>query len=93
MIKASEFERYSFDDTQKQYIHVNTAIDLLVYLRELKDIDYPLNSLILMHSYAKGKNVYAWHISDLKIYDKPLELSEFCVLKKCNSCKNSELSK
>lgn len=30
-----------------------------------------------MHSYAKGKNCYAWRISDLKIYDKPREISEF----------------
>lgn len=27
--------------------------------------------------YANGKNVYGYHISDLKIYDKPKELSEF----------------
>lgn len=27
--------------------------------------------------YAKGKTLYGWHISDLKIYDKPKELSEF----------------
>lgn len=27
--------------------------------------------------YAKGKPLYAWHISDLVIYDKPKELSEF----------------
>ena len=27
--------------------------------------------------YAKGKAVYGWHISDLKIYGKPKELSEF----------------
>ena len=30
-----------------------------------------------MYSYSKGKNLYGWHISDLKIYDKPRELSEF----------------
>ena len=30
-----------------------------------------------MHEYAKGKNCFAWHISDLKIYDKPKGLSEF----------------
>ncbi len=30
-----------------------------------------------MHDYAKGKNCYAWHISELKIYDKPKELGEF----------------
>jgi len=27
--------------------------------------------------YGKGKPLYGWHISDLKIYDKPKELSEF----------------
>lgn len=32
---------------------------------------------------------YGWHISDLKIYDKPKELSEFYTKKACNSCKKS----
>lgn len=27
--------------------------------------------------YGKGEPLYGWHISDLKIYDKPKELSEF----------------
>lgn len=27
--------------------------------------------------YGKGKTLYGWHISDLKIYDKPKELDEF----------------
>lgn len=27
--------------------------------------------------YGKGKTLYGWHISELKIYDKPKELSEF----------------
>ena len=39
----------------------------------------------------KGKNdfLYGWHISDLKIYDKPKELSEFCIPCKtnCEDCK------
>lgn len=30
-----------------------------------------------MFSYSKGKTLYGWHISDLKIYDKPRALSEF----------------
>lgn len=30
-----------------------------------------------MRKYANGKPVYGLHISDLKIYDKPKELSEF----------------
>lgn len=31
-----------------------------------------------LHKYANGGNIYGWHISDLKIYDEPKELSEFC---------------
>ena len=30
-----------------------------------------------LHDYGKGKTLYGWHISDLKIYDRPKELSEF----------------
>lgn len=40
-----------------------------------------------MHSYANGKNCYAWHITDLVIYDKPRELSEFYVEGDCD-CMN-----
>lgn len=36
--------------------------------------------------YGKGKTLYGWHISELKIYDKPKELSEFWHYVKCNSC-------
>lgn len=32
--------------------------------------------------YAKGKTLYGWRIADLKIYDKPKELSEFRI--SCN---------
>ena len=39
----------------------------------------------------KGKNdfLYGWHISHLKIYGKPRELSEFYTWKKCNSCRET----
>lgn len=33
------------------------------------------------YEYGKGKTLYGWHISDLKIYDKPKELSEFAKTK------------
>lgn len=32
--------------------------------------------------YGNGKTLYGWHISDLKIYDKPRELSEFYTIDK-----------
>lgn len=44
-------------------------------------------------NYGKGKMLYGWHISDLKIYDKPKELNEFktppCEKsgKACGNCK------
>ena len=30
-----------------------------------------------LHDYGKGKTLYGWHISDLKIYDTPLTLDDF----------------
>ena len=37
--------------------------------------------------YSNGKEVFGWHISDLVIYDKPKELSEFYVEGDCD-CMN-----
>lgn len=42
-----------------------------------------------MAAYLGDKNGYGWHISDLKIYDKPKELREFYTKKTCKSCKKS----
>ena len=48
-------------------------------------------------NYGKGKTLYAWHISELKIYDKPKELSEFsrpCSYSGlCFSCKRTSFKK
>lgn len=57
------------------------------------DDDMLLETMIdreYINIYAKGKALYGWHISDLKIYDKPKELSEFCIPCKvsCENCKN-----
>lgn len=42
-----------------------------------------------LKQYASGKPLYGWHISDLKIYDEPKELSEFhreCEEPECGDC-------
>ena len=43
-----------------------------------------------LYNYANGKMLYGWHISDLVIYDKPKELSEFFIdcghNPKCDGC-------
>lgn len=48
-------------------------------------------------NYGKWKTLYGWHISDLKIYDKPKELSEFsrpCSYSGlCFSCKRTSFKK
>ena len=52
-----------------------------------------------IHEYLGGQTGYGWHISDLVVYDKPKELSEFsrpfeiCIDKECDefgceSCEN-----
>ena len=35
-------------------------------------------------NYCNGQDLYGWHISNLKIYDKPKELSEFWTVKCTN---------
>lgn len=37
-------------------------------------------------NYGKGRTLYGWHISNLVIYDKPKELSEFCRNGECDKC-------
>lgn len=42
-----------------------------------------------LHRYAYHDALYGWHISNLKIYDKPKELSEFrkaCGTQNCDGC-------
>lgn len=55
-----------------------------------------LDELDLLN-YADEKTVYGWHISDLVIYDKPKELSEFhphCEhADYCTECKNYDFNK
>ena len=41
-------------------------------------------------NYGQGKILYAWHIDDLKIYDKPKELSEFSGFIPNNKCEKHE---
>lgn len=39
-----------------------------------------------LETYLKGKTGFGWHISDLKIYDKPRKLDEFERLYECDEC-------
>lgn len=50
-------------------------IDTMLNNNDLKEMC--LSAQELFDYIGIGKYLYAWHISDLKIYDKPKELSEF----------------
>lgn len=56
--------------------------------------DDDLRQTCLSHAelwkYGKGKTIYLWHISNLKIYDQPKELSEF--FKACDKPKGTDCS-
>ena len=47
-------------------------------------------SYIELEDYLGNKDGYGWHISDLKIYDKPKELSEFCSTKWDMPCEHKK---
>lgn len=54
--------------------------------------DFPFTGMTdkqIIDYLGNGKMGYGWHISDLKIYDKPKELTEFHTWKKCKSCSKS----
>lgn len=61
--------------------------DIEIEIKDIKESCVPKNEL---NAYgANSSCLYAWHISDLKIYDKPKELSEFykpCPTKEKGDC-------
>lgn len=68
-------------------------IDTMLNNNDLKEMC--LSAQELFDYIGIGKHLYGWHISDLKIYDKPKELSEFRPICKfegkdliCNLCPN-----
>ena len=50
-----------------------------IYHNMSYDSDSTCVSVHDLKEYANGEPLYGWHVSDLKIYDKPKQLSEFGV--------------
>lgn len=69
------------DDSTMTYIRVNQLSQLSQYSDVCITAETCLNIDQLQH-YLDDKEGYGWHISDLKIYDEPQELSEFGGLRK-----------
>lgn len=64
-IDCEEQESYNFLVEDVKNAGFNTNLEGLLDFDEF------------VENYGKRKPLYAWHIDDLKIYDKPKELSEF----------------
>jgi predicted transcriptional regulator len=54
-----------------------------------EDVQHACLSAEEIINYGNGQQLEFWHISNLVIYDNPKPLSDFCVWKKCNSCKTT----
>ena len=67
----------------------------LVAMKDRYTIDYSFDfsksflTTPQIEKYLDGGDGHAWHISDLKIYETPKELTEFHTWKKCKSCSKS----
>lgn len=87
---VAEFTLNKITTHKKNYIDIEgdlyynflakDVIDAGFYSRQDND-NKKLGALCNFHNfveeYGKGKDLYAWHIDDLEIYDKPKELNEF----------------
>ena len=74
---CDEIQEWVFDNETNSY--------------DISDDDLALTCLTQeqLWEYGKGKTLYGYHISNLKIYDEPKELSEF---KQCHKCPYGDIS-
>ena len=81
--------KYGYGDVRYNFGHLEDS-----QLSEKELYDYLGEPTILTDnpSYIEMEfNGYAWHISDLVIYDKPKELDEFLLARHCFNYKNVEI--
>lgn len=81
--------QYGYGDTRYNFGHLKDT-----QLSEQELYDYLGDPVVLTDDpcYTKAEfNGYAWHISDLVIYDKPRELSEFATV--CEGLKSYQCDK
>lgn len=76
-------------DKIDKLVHVGTMMDINILTWDgwYKPADALLQAACLTEAqakkYLKGGDGYGWHISDLKIYDKPVKLKDFWAIQPC----------
>lgn len=76
--KCIEYFNYGIQTPEDATSYLDCYEGYHEWTRLEEDSQVTLSDLL---DYGNKKGLYGWHISDLKIYDKPKELSEF---KKCH---------
>ena len=82
------FDEYDDIDYQQTVLskYGYGTLDYQVNIRVMDTVEYILNDDILdklcltndeVENYGKGKDLYAWHIKKLEVFDEPKELSDF----------------
>ena len=89
---CDRIDTYPF--VQRNHPELNGARDCAdgwygIYEEELRDTCL---SEIELKLYGSHADLYGWHISDLKIYDEPRELSEFGRIRDCEKCDETRAS-
>lgn len=88
-VVCDKVDEYKFHEGLTEFNSMGLSSSIYgFYLIFADDYDSICLSYDEVKDYGKGKTLYGWHISDLKIYDKPKELSEFYRTCK-SSCKPS----
>lgn len=84
---CDKVDEYAFHDGLTEFNSMGlpwrTYGSYLIFTDEYKSMCLSYDEL---KNYGKGKPLYGWHISDLKIYDKPKELSEFFTIADESDC-------
>ena len=76
-------------DKIDKLVHIGTMMDINILTLDgwYKPADALLQAACLTEAqakkYLKGGDGYGWHISDLKIYDKPVKLKDFWAIHPC----------
>jgi hypothetical protein len=79
VVASFELNKYSFMEYFDDDFVVDGAYD---YNQLFQDNVHPSKMCltnIQLEAYGKGKNLYAWHIDNLQVFDEPVELRELYI--------------
>ena len=86
---VAEFTLNMITEHKKNFLDFEDNVCYNFKVRDVVSAGFDTDALSLLdfenfiENYGKGKPLYAWHIANLKIYDKPKELNEFYCEKEC----------